>query len=91
MKEGRRVLGRNRLKTQSLRKQYIPKKFSKANPFIICSDNAQRVAEIAGYKEFCKQCDEAYQAWKIGDYTVEWPVGSFKPAMPPMANSFWPD
>ena len=51
MKEGRRVLGRNRLKTQSLRKQYIPKKFSKANPFIICSDNAQRVAEIAGYKD----------------------------------------
>lgn len=87
-KKGLRVLGRNRLKRQSIKKSFKPKKYSGANPYIICSDNKRRLAELEAYEEYCEQCDEAYQAWKIGDYTVEWPLGSFKPAMPPTANMF---
>ena len=90
-REGRKVLGCNKLRAQSLRKPFTPKKRSPALPFIICSDNKERIAAIEAYKEFCRECDEAYHAWKIGDYTVEWPPGAFKPAMPPTVNIFWPD
>ena len=82
-REGRKVLGCNKLRAQSIRKPFTPKKRSPALPFIICSDNKERIAAIEAYKEFCRECDEAYHAWKIGDYTVEWPPGAFKPAMPP--------
>ena len=82
---GQKVIGAKKLRYQPIMKNHQPKKYSR-KVFVITSVNQLRTDRILERKHFSKRCTYCYQRWKIGDYSVEWPPGAFKPPMPPHAN-----
>jgi len=84
-KKGKKVMGAKKLSAQSLTLSYRSKSITK-RIFCYAANKETRIQMIADYKAFCARCAECYQRWKVGDYKVEWPPGSFLPAMPPRQN-----
>jgi hypothetical protein len=83
--DGKTVLGAARMRAQPLMKAHVPKEKDR-KIYFIASDPETRIAAIAEFKEFCEECDECYQAWKRGDFSVEWPPGAFRPPLGPAYN-----
>ncbi|NDC39354.1 MAG: hypothetical protein EBZ48_15150 [Proteobacteria bacterium] len=54
--------------------------------FIYALDKTIRIAMIEEYRHFCTLCRECYEAWKIGDFSVQWPPGAYQPAPPVTVN-----
>lgn len=73
-----------RLKRQSLVKEYTSRKFGKR---MVCLSifSAQRKRFIKLYKYLCNQAMEAYEQWKKGNL-IPFPLGLFPPCLPRMAN-----
>ena len=79
------LLGANKMRVQPIMKPHTPKKHGR-KIFVLSSDKILRMRYIAEFKQFCDECRECYQAWRRGDFTVEWPLGAFKPPIPPNVN-----
>jgi len=80
-KEGKKAIGAYRLKLQSIFKKYTPKKFGK-KMLCLASDRATRIPFIQFFKEQCQLAKEAYEAWKVGDFSKKIPPGMFSPRPP---------
>ena len=87
IRRGFRPMGAKRLEAQPIDLAYMSKSQGR-RIFVYASDKNIRMRMIQRYKEFCRICDECYQRWKLGDYTIEWPPGAFKPPIPPQVNCF---
>lgn len=86
--EGKRVKGANALRREPIMKAHEPKK--KASDRKILFHTTVREFALAFLDElrvFCEQCRYAYEAWRAGEYLVEWPPGAFRPPLGPGANA----
>jgi hypothetical protein len=86
-KNGWKTMGAQRLARQSLDIELYEPPLSR-RIFVYCVDRTERIALIAAFREFCQRCRECYEAWKQGDFSVEWPPGAYKPAPPVTVNWF---
>ncbi len=84
-KEGRAVMGVERMTSQQILKPHKPKRRER-KIFCLSSVKKLRVAFIAQFKIFCKQCRECYQRARDGETLVEWPPGAFRPPIRPLYN-----
>lgn len=80
-KEGKKAIGAYRLKLQSISKSYTPEKFG-FKMLCLGKDKSIRAPFIKFFKEQCKVAREAYEAWKVGDYSKKIPPGMFAPRPP---------
>lgn len=80
IKDGTPVLGRDQIIDQPIDKPYIPKKFSKRQ-WCICRDIPKRVAYIYFVKRLIIAGKAVWQRWKVGDYSVPYPLGLFAPRL----------
>lgn len=83
---GKKVIGAKRLALQDIRQAHTPKKFAERKVFVLASDPKLRIQLIKEHNEFCEDCRLAYLDWKVGDFSVDWPMGAFKPPLPPTEN-----
>ncbi len=83
--KGKKVLGVARLLSTPIMMDHEPKKHER-KIFVLSTINELRIQMIQDFKNFCDECRQCYLRWRIGDYTVEWPPGAFKPPMPPNSN-----
>jgi hypothetical protein len=83
--KGWKVMGAAKLRSQPILAAHTPKK-KDIKIFVMASDNQERMDAIEEQKEYCARCDECYECWKRGDFTVVWPEGAFKPPTPPNVN-----
>jgi REP element-mobilizing transposase RayT len=86
LEKGGRVMGQERLLLQPLMQPHTPKTRSR-KVFVICGDKELRLVIIKAKREIEDLCEQCYQRWKRGDYSAEWPPGTFRPPMPPTANT----
>ena len=77
---GYKCLGATKLKRACIWRKFAPVKRGRT-PFLSCHDNELRKELIASYREFCRQCREAWNAWKHGYLDVPFPRGAFRPPM----------
>ena len=84
----RKVMGRKKLRSRPINLSYQPKKTSR-RIFTYSLDPKLRVYLIEAYQEFCANCRECYERWKLGDFSVQWPPGAFLPPMPHVKNEIY--
>ncbi len=84
-KKGWLVMGFKALKSQPIMKSHSPKKRSR-KIFVISSIKKLRINIIQNFKKFCDICKDCYKQWRLGNFKIEWPLGAFKPPLPPMVN-----
>lgn len=82
---GKNIIGIKALTSQPLMKDHVPKKKSR-KIFVISSSRSLRIQMIRKYRNFCKQCSSCYQEWRKGNLLIEWPLGAFRPPLPPSVN-----
>jgi REP element-mobilizing transposase RayT len=90
MDSGKTVMGREYLLREGFNLTYRPER-SGRRMWCICCDRAKRKAFILRVKELCKVAREVYQRWKVGDYSLPFPLGLYPPARPKVVEpiSFW--
>lgn len=77
--EGRRVVGKERLKRQEILRPHTPKK-RRMRVFVISSCIKRRIEYIRAYKEICTLYADCREKWNLGDFSVQWPPGTFPPS-----------
>lgn len=82
----KKVLGAARLRRQPLLKPHTPKKKGR-KIFVQSMFREVRQRIIENIKQVDELCRKVYQKWKVGDFSVLWPPGTFPPPLPPMANA----
>jgi len=83
--KGKTPLGRRALCKVAIMKPHTPKKRDR-KLFVLATVNKARIDFILTFKNFTAHCIECYQMWLGGDFTIIWPLGAFKPPMPPGHN-----
>lgn len=83
--EGKRVVGKTRLRTLAILTPHKPKKKGR-RIFVQSMFKEVRIRKIAERKELAELCREIYELWKNGDFSIPWPPGTFPPPIPPRAN-----
>jgi REP element-mobilizing transposase RayT len=81
----KKVLGADALVDQPLDKPYTPEKFA-PHMWCICSDIAIRTRFIRFVKMLKKKAALVRERWKVGDYSIPYPLGLFPPRMPKLGN-----
>ena len=84
-REGKTVLGAQKLKTQPINLHYTPKKFS-PRMWCIRSDIAFRKTFIEFIKALISEAKEVTSRWRMGDFSLPFPLGLFPPRLPRLAN-----
>ncbi len=84
-KEGKRVLGRERLLQQAFDTTYLPDRHGK-RMWCLCDEVPLRKEFIAWAKELLSQARQVYERWKRGDFGVKYPPGLYPPSMPKLAE-----
>lgn len=79
------VLGAERLKAQPMDMHFTPKKFS-CRMWCICSDVELRKQFIAYIKALIAKAKEVSARWRLGDFSLPYPLGLFPPRFPRLAN-----
>lgn len=86
-REGKRVLGAAYLRREKILREHTPKRVPMDRKiFFITTVREYAISFLKSYKEFCAECREAYAALCLG-CSVPWPLGGFKPPIPPLANA----
>ncbi len=84
-KSGKKVMGRVKLLSQAIMAEHTPKKRDRKIFYLgLCKEN--RIAYLREFKSFCDQCRACYREWLVGNFSVSWPPGAFKPPLPPNMN-----
>lgn len=79
-KEGKSVIGAERLSLQPMDKPYVPNRYGR-KMWCICSDIELRKTFITNLKYLVRRAMEVYERWRLGDFTVPFPAGLYPPAM----------
>lgn len=79
-KEGKSVMGRERLALQPMDKPYIPNRHGR-KMWCISSDLELRKAFISMLKHLVERAREVYERWRVGDFSAPFPAGLYPPAM----------
>jgi hypothetical protein len=79
------VMGREKLCCQQILKPHTPKK-RETKVFIITADKELRIKRVKEMDYLMSYCRDCWDRWKLGDYSVQWPLGAFIPPLPPNAN-----
>lgn len=88
-KEGKGVIGAERLKQVPVGTPYTPERKGKRS-YVLCDDIDLRKRILAAIKELIAEADEVLQAWRQGDFTKKYPPGLFPPGMPKVMNHYGP-
>lgn len=86
VRERKTVLGAKALRLQALLKPHTPKKKGR-KIFVKTRFKEIRQKIIAERRQIELLCREAYESWKVRDFRIPWPPGTFPPALPPPANA----
>lgn len=86
VEKGWRVMGAEKLLLQPLIQPHIPQTRSR-KVFVISVDKELRMKLISVKQAIDDLCEQCYLSWKRGDFSVQWPPGTFRPPMPPAANT----
>ena len=84
-RERRGVVGKERLIARGMDLTYIPQRHGR-KMWCICSDIQLRKAYIAWAKALVACGREVYHRWKLGDFSVRYPVGLYPPSFPRQAE-----
>ena len=84
--KGIRPLGAARQRQEPIFKDHIPKKKDR-KIFVQTEDKDLRIFLIQEHKDVDALCVECREKFKMGGYSVEWPPGTFRPPLPPIANA----
>lgn len=85
MKLNKPLFGSARLRSQPILKPHRPKKRER-KIFVMMSDKKKRIRHIRLNNQFCDECKWCYEQTLMGNYSVEWPAGAFRPRIPPNIN-----
>jgi len=85
-REGKRVLGRERLMAQVLDTTYRSKRKGR-RMWCLSEKRSVRRRFMAFFKELMKQARAIRERWKTGEVTAPYPPGLHPPSMPKLANS----
>jgi len=85
-RENKALCDLNQLALQNIYKPYRPNSYGR-RVYCICSDPELRRQLLEEYKEFCAECEAAWEAWKQGDFSVFYPPGAFLPPQHPISCS----
>jgi REP element-mobilizing transposase RayT len=78
-------IGRERLMLQPINKSFTPKTFGR-RMWCISRDKEKRISFIKSVKALITEAREVRNRWKVGDYSVPYPLGLFPPSMPKLGN-----
>ena len=81
----KKVLGAERLMRQPILKAHLPKQRGR-RIYVITSSRTLRLKFILTMRWIKDRCRECYQRWKLGDFSVQWPPGTFRPGLAPAAS-----
>ena len=84
--EGKRLIGKERLKRQPILMPHIPKKRER-RIFVISTIKELRIAYIEMYNAVCDQCAECLRAWRYGIPMPMWPPGTYMPSFGVVASA----
>ena len=79
------VMGRERLLREQLKPNYEPQREG-CRMWCICADKELRKSFILHIKALIAQAVEVYKRWRVGDYSVSFPLGLYPPSMPKLAE-----
>ena len=79
-KQGKRVMGRERLLAQPIDTLYRPKR-SGRRMWALSESRAKRVEFINFLKKLITEARRVRDRWRLGDFTERYPLGLFPPAM----------
>ncbi|NLF26146.1 MAG: hypothetical protein GX589_10900 [Deltaproteobacteria bacterium] len=85
IKQGKGVIGRNRLVAQGLDIRYRPEREGRQT-WCICCDKQRRKEFIDWVKRLIEQAYDVYVRWRVGDYTLPYPLGLYAPSLPKLAE-----
>ena len=78
------VLGVDGLMRQAIMKSHRPLRLGSGRKiYFLTTEKELGVAFVQGFRLFCEQCRQAYEAWTRGDWGYGWPLGAFRPAIRP--------
>jgi REP element-mobilizing transposase RayT len=83
--EGKNDFPDHVLKAQPINRKFEPKKFAR-RAWCICRDVAKRSQFILFIKKLKAQAKEVRERWKVGDFSVPYPLGLFPPRMHRLGN-----
>ena len=85
VREGKRVLGRERLIAQVFDTTYRPRRTGR-RMWCLSEKRSVRVAFIGFFRALMRTAREIREKWKLGDLTLRYPPGLYPPSMPKLAN-----
>ena len=80
------VIGTTKLQEGIILKPHTPKKKSR-RIFFLASTKELRLEILEAFREFDARCCACYEAWLVGDFSLSWPPGAFRPPMSVLANA----
>ena len=85
IQQGKTVIGRKRLVAQGLDIGYRPEREGRQT-WCICSDRERRKEFINWVKGLIERAYDVYLRWRMGDYTLAYPLGLYAPSLPKLAE-----
>jgi len=85
VREGKYVVGRERLITQIFDTTYRPKRNGR-RMWCLSEKRSVRVEFIRFFRALMQKARAVREQWKLGDVTVPYPPGLYPPSMPKLAN-----
>ena len=79
LKDGKKLIGKEQLTRQAILHPHTPKKRDR-RVFVISSSKELRLSYISMHNEICAECARCYIQWKLCDFSVKWPPGTFPPS-----------
>jgi len=84
-REGRTVLGKERLKSQGINPSYESKRAGR-RMWCISSDKDLRKRFISKIKDLLAEASQVLKRWRSGDFSLSYPLGLYPPSMPKLAE-----
>jgi hypothetical protein len=78
-------MGRDKLMNQPINTTYRPKRSGKRT-CCLSEDRSTRIDFINFIKDLCAKAKAVAARWKLGDYSLPYPLGLYPPSMPKLAE-----
>jgi hypothetical protein len=81
-REKRRVYGRERLLAQQIDRHYRIKNYRGRRMWCLTEAHRVRIAFITFFKALMEKAREVQRRWRVGDYSLAYPLGLYPPCKP---------